>query len=70
MLRGVPDLFIPEWRLWVEMKRKKGSYLSSEQKIIKERLEGIGYSYIVGKGAEDASSQVIGFVHHKATLSR
>ena len=29
---GVPDLFIPAWGLWVEMKRTKGGSLSAEQK--------------------------------------
>ena len=58
VVKGVPDLFIPEWRLWVEMKRRKGSYLSQDQKAVKEQLEQAGYAYIVGKGAEDAAEQV------------
>jgi hypothetical protein len=29
---GVPDLFIPDWLLWVEMKREKGGRVSPEQK--------------------------------------
>lgn len=29
---GVPDLFIPGWRLWIEMKRIKGGSVSLEQK--------------------------------------
>lgn len=29
---GVPDLYIPAWKLWVEMKRRKGSTTSAEQK--------------------------------------
>ena len=28
---GVPDLCVPEWRLWIEMKRVKGGSLSAEQ---------------------------------------
>ena len=58
VVKGVPDLFVPEWRLWVEMKRRKGSYLSTEQKVVKAQLEQAGYAYIVGKGAEDAAEQV------------
>jgi hypothetical protein len=32
VVRGIPDLFIPQWNLWVEMKRKTGGRLSPEQK--------------------------------------
>lgn len=59
---GVPDLFVPEWRLWIEMKRIKGGRLSDEQKEIIQRLEAIGYTVIVGKGARDASAQVLSFL--------
>lgn len=62
VVKGVPDLFIPEWRLWVEMKRQKGSYLSQEQKDIKKRLESYGYGYILGKGFQDARSQIKSFL--------
>lgn len=59
VVRGVPDLFIPEWRLWVEMKRSKGGRLSPEQKEMITYLEIIGHKTIVGNGAEDASKQVL-----------
>lgn len=59
VVRGVPDLFIPEWRLWVEMKRSKGGRLSPEQKEMITYLEIIGHQTIVGNGAEDASKQVL-----------
>jgi len=56
---GVPDLFVPEWNLWVEMKRAKGGRLSPDQRQVIAYLEGIGHSVIVGHGAEDASRQLI-----------
>lgn len=55
---GIPDLFIPSWRLWVEMKRQKGGSMSKEQKTCKSYLENVGYSVLVCKGAEDAKSQI------------
>ena len=56
---GVPDLFVPEWSLWVEMKRAKGGRLSPDQREVIAYLEGIGHSVIIGHGAEDASRQLI-----------
>lgn len=66
---GVPDLFIPAWRLWVEMKRVKGGSLSAEQKDWIAYLEGCGYQCVVGKGAEDAKAKISAFFdQHKDTL--
>jgi len=59
VVRGVPDLFIPEWCLWVEMKRTTGGRLSPEQREMIAYLEGIGQKVIVGKGAKDASAKVL-----------
>ena len=59
VVSGVPDLYVPEWSLWIEMKRKKGGRLSPEQKAMIAYLEAIGHTVIVGKGAGDASKQVI-----------
>lgn len=58
---GVPDLFVPAWRLWVEMKRAKGGSLSPEQKDWIKYLESVGFCCIVGKGAEDAKRQISAF---------
>jgi hypothetical protein len=58
---GVPDLFIPAWRLWVEMKRSKGGSLSAEQKDWCEYLVSSGYFFIVGKGCEDAKQKILDF---------
>ena len=56
---GVPDLFVPEWCLWVEMKRSTGGVVSPAQKDWIAYLEGIGHQVIIGKGFEDAREQVI-----------
>lgn len=58
---GVPDLFVPAWRLWIEMKRAKGGSLSLEQKDWIAYLESVGYCVIVGKGAEHAKQQISTF---------
>ena len=61
VVKGVPDLFVPAWRLWIEMKRAKGGSLSPEQKDWIAYLEGVGYWVIVGKGAENAKQQISTF---------
>lgn len=58
---GVPDLFVPAWGLWVEMKRSKGGSVSAEQKGWISYLESVGFCCIVGKGAEDAKRQISAF---------
>jgi len=58
VLSGVPDLFVPAWGLWIEMKRTKGGSLSAEQKDWIEYLESENYYCIVGKGAEDAKTKI------------
>lgn len=69
VVSGVPDLFVPAWRLWVEMKRTKGGSLSPEQKDWITYLQEVGYCAIVCKGAEDAKRQISAFrEQHKDTL--
>ena len=69
VIKGVPDLFVPAWRLWVEMKRVKGGSLSAEQKDWIQYLESVNYWCIVGKGAEDAKAKISAFFdQHKDTL--
>ncbi len=62
VVRGIPDLYIPEWNLWVEMKRVTGGRLSPDQKEMISYLERIGHKVIVGKGAGDASKQVLEYL--------
>lgn len=56
--KGVPDLFIPAWLIWVEMKKTKGSATSAEQKDWHEYLRSIGHTVVVGKGWVDAMHKV------------
>ena len=65
VVRGIPDLFIPQFNLWVEMKRISGGRLSPEQRAMIQYLEGIGQKVIVGKGAADASRQILEFLEEK-----
>jgi hypothetical protein len=65
VVRGVPDLFVPAWTLWIEMKRVSGGRLSPEQKQMISYLEGVKHTVIVGKGATDASQQVLKFIEGK-----
>ena len=66
VVRGVPDLFIPAWNLWVEMKRVSGGRLSTDQKQMISYLENIGHKVIVGKGATDASQHIRKFMEKNA----
>jgi hypothetical protein len=56
---GIPDLFIPAWRVWIEMKKTKGGKVSNEQKEMIKYLQSVGYHVIVGFGAEDAKAQIL-----------
>jgi hypothetical protein len=56
---GIPDLFVPAWKLWIEMKKVKGGKLSTEQQLMIDYLQSVGYDVIVGLGAEDAKAQIL-----------
>ena len=55
---GIPDLFIPAFRLWIEMKRVKGGRLSPDQKDWIEYLQSNGYICFVCNGADDAKLKI------------
>ena len=57
---GVPDLFVPAWGLWIEMKKATGGVVSPAQRDWIAYLEGIGHSVIIGRGFEDAKRQIEG----------
>jgi hypothetical protein len=53
--RGVPDLFVPEWDLWIEMKVEKGGRESPEQKEFRAYLtKTCGHVVYVAHGARAA----------------
>ena len=56
---GVPDLCVPAWNLWIEMKREAGGIVSPVQRDWIAYLEGIGHKVIVGHGFEDAKRQIL-----------
>lgn len=66
VMRGIPDLFVPEWNLWIEMKRIKGGRLSPDQVNWKQYLEEIGNTVFVAYGAENAMELVEDFVDKKS----
>lgn len=55
---GVPDLFIPEWLTWIEMKREKGGTVSPKQKDWHDYLASIGQKVLICYGAEDAKTKL------------
>ena len=55
---GVPDLFVPAWGLWIEMKRAKGGVVGSEQKDWATYLTGLKQTVIIGRGFADARAQI------------
>lgn len=57
---GVPDLCVPAWLLWVEMKRETGGVVSPAQRDWIQYLECIGHQVIIGRGFEDAKRQIEG----------
>lgn len=61
VVRGIPDLYIPHWHLWIEVKSLEGKLSPSQVKII-GYLRSIGDTVIVGYGATDISVQVLEFL--------
>lgn len=59
VVAGVPDLCIPAWKVWVEMKRVKGGVLSEKQKDWRSYLEKCGHIVIVAHGKEAAIHEII-----------
>ncbi len=55
---GVPDLYIPAWHTWIEMKRKHGGRLSPVQVDWIGYLTGCGDIVMVTHEAEDAIAQL------------
>lgn len=62
---GVPDLFIPAFKLWIEMKRIKGGRLSPDQKDWLEYLKNNGYTCFVCNGADEAKFKIEQFLQDK-----
>lgn len=54
MCPGVPDLFIPQYKLFIEMKRRDGGVVSETQKKVHKILRGLDYKVEVCAGASAA----------------
>lgn len=60
---GVPDLFVPAWLLWIEMKRPKKSHTSKLQKLWHEYLRSLpGHTVLKPNGSAEAQQMVSEFV--------
>lgn len=55
---GVPDLFVPAMKTFIEMKRTVGGRLSTDQKDWIEYLESVGFRVIVAKGWKHGIEQL------------
>lgn len=58
---GVPDLFVPEWGLWIEMKKETGGKVSPAQSEWLGYLEEIGHTAIVCPGFDAAKTAICAF---------
>lgn len=54
MLKGCPDLFLPELKLFIELKRRDGGVVSAEQLKVHKILRSYGYKVEVCYGAKEA----------------
>lgn len=54
MLKGCPDLFFPEFNLFIELKRRDGGVVSLEQKKVHKILRNYGFKVEVCHGAKEA----------------
>lgn len=59
MFKGMPDLHVPKWNLWIEFKRIKGSVTSEEQYWCAVHLKGLGHHHFFAFGAEDAKLKLM-----------
>jgi len=56
---GIPDLYIPAWKVWIEMKRSKGGKVSKDQKAIIDYLINEARDFvIIGYGYKDAKEKL------------
>lgn len=69
LLSGAADLYIPEWHLWIEMKRIKGSRLSEEQANFRDYVRNeCGDNWMMPKGCEDAIQLIQWFIDGRPEL--
>lgn len=64
LTKGVPDLFCPSIKLFIEMKKTKGGKLTKEQFDWLNYLESVGYRAIRCNGFEDAKQKITEIMLH------
>jgi len=57
-VKGVADLFIPKYKIFAELKVRKGGYQTKEQKYFEKLIKELGYHYILCNGAKDAVQKI------------
>ena len=62
VMRGVPDLYVPAWMLWIEMKKISGGRVSPDQKDWHNYLQSINQNVIITAGFENAKLQIEDFI--------
>jgi len=62
IVAGVPDLLVPAWNLWIEMKRADGGSTSEAQKDWHAYLVSIGHTVFVCRGFLQAKEKTSEFV--------
>ena len=66
--KGVPDICIPAWMLFIEMKKSEGGKVSIEQRDWLQYLNSVGYTAKVCHGFEEAKAFIQKFVQDKNIL--
>lgn len=65
---GIPDLQIPEWGVWIEMKKTVGGRLSDVQKKTIAELQKAGQMVFVCYGSQAAKEAILNYEKDKASL--
>jgi hypothetical protein len=65
LLRGVHDLYIRRFQLWIEMKEDHTKKPTKEQKEWGEYVTSLGDTWIVGHGFEDAKSKTLAYLKQR-----
>lgn len=65
LTKGVPDLFIPSLKLFIELKKVKSGMLSKEQIDWLDYLNTVGYTAVRCNGAEEAKLIILQLMLNK-----
>lgn len=65
LTKGVPDLFVPSLKLFIELKLVKGGKLSPEQVDWLDYLNSMGYTAVRCNGSEEAKIIILQLMLNK-----